>query len=66
MYDATLMDSMDLKVSELLKEVQLDYSPQFTKLIDDTVSTIKASIDEIPEDFKVLRFSFILSTRVCI
>ncbi|XP_054824422.1 uncharacterized protein LOC129322255 [Prosopis cineraria] len=53
MDDATLMDSIDLKVRELLKEVQLDYSPQFSEFLDDTVSAIKASIDKIPEDFKV-------------
>ncbi|KAF7828859.1 nucleolar protein 6-like isoform X1 [Senna tora] len=53
MGDASFMDSMDLKVSELLKEVKLDYSPQFTNLVDDTVSAIKASIDNIPEDFKL-------------
>ncbi|KAF3441314.1 hypothetical protein FNV43_RR15227 [Rhamnella rubrinervis] len=48
-----LTDSMDLKVRELLKEVQLDYSPSFTKLVDDTVSAIKEAIDEIPEDLKI-------------
>ncbi|KAK4262169.1 hypothetical protein QN277_027756 [Acacia crassicarpa] len=53
MDDATLMDSMDLKVRELLKEVQLDYTPSFTKFVDDTVSAIKASIDKIPEDVQV-------------
>ncbi|KAK2426733.1 nucleolar protein [Trifolium repens] len=47
------MDSMEFKLSELLKEVQLDYSPLFSKLVNDTVSTIKSSIDKIPKDFKV-------------
>ncbi|CAJ1930137.1 unnamed protein product [Sphenostylis stenocarpa] len=47
------MDSTELKVSELLKEVNLDYTPQFSKLVDDTVSAIKTSIDKIPNEFKV-------------
>ncbi|XP_027359754.1 nucleolar protein 6 [Abrus precatorius] len=47
------MDSTELKVAELLKEVHVDYSHQFSKLVDDTVSAIKASIDKIPDDFKV-------------
>ncbi|QCD91028.1 U3 small nucleolar RNA-associated protein 22 [Vigna unguiculata] len=51
--EAMAMESTELKVSELLKEVNVDYSPQFTKLVDDTVSAIKASIDKIPNDFKV-------------
>ncbi|XP_061342356.1 uncharacterized protein LOC133288574 isoform X3 [Gastrolobium bilobum] len=49
----TFMDSTELKVRELLKEVQVDYSPEFSKIVDDTVSAIKASIDKIPNDFKV-------------
>lgn len=44
------MDSMTLRISELLKEVQLDYSPANTKIIDDVVSSIKEAIDKIPED----------------
>ncbi|CAI8588694.1 unnamed protein product [Vicia faba] len=47
------MDSMEFKLSELLKEVQVDYSPHFSKLVDDTVSSIKSSIDKIPENYKV-------------
>jgi U3 small nucleolar RNA-associated protein 22 len=46
-------NSMDLKVREFLKEVRLDHSPAFTKLVDDTVSAIKDAIDKIPEDLKV-------------
>ncbi|KAF3447128.1 hypothetical protein FNV43_RR12308 [Rhamnella rubrinervis] len=46
-------DSMDLKVRKLLKEVQLDYSPTFTKLVDDTVSAIKKAIDKIPEGLEI-------------
>ncbi|ESW28940.1 hypothetical protein PHAVU_002G030700 [Phaseolus vulgaris] len=51
--EAIAMESTELKVSELLKEVNLDYTPQFTKLVDNTVSAIKASIDKIPNDFRV-------------
>ncbi|XP_014521309.1 nucleolar protein 6 isoform X1 [Vigna radiata var. radiata] len=51
--DAMAMESTELKVSELLKEVNVDYSLQFSKLVDNTVSAIKASIDKIPNDFKV-------------
>ncbi|CAB4287669.1 unnamed protein product [Prunus armeniaca] len=46
-------NSVDLKVTELLKEVQLDYSPAFTKAVDDAVSAIKGAIDKIPENLKV-------------
>lgn len=48
---------MDLKVEELLKEVQLEYSPALTKFVDDAVSSIKQAIDTIPEDLKVRSFS---------
>ncbi|XP_021908004.1 LOW QUALITY PROTEIN: nucleolar protein 6 [Carica papaya] len=51
--DAKFADSLDLKVTELLKEVQFDYSSAFTKLVDDTVSSIKEVIDNIPENFQV-------------
>jgi U3 small nucleolar RNA-associated protein 22 len=51
------MDSMEFKLNELLKEVQLDYSPQFVKLVNDTVSSIKSSIDKIPKDYKVILLS---------
>jgi hypothetical protein len=56
------MDSMEFKLSELLKEVQLDYSPQFSKLVNDTVSSIKSSIDKIPKDFKVILLSIFYIT----
>ncbi|KAE9452911.1 hypothetical protein C3L33_15193, partial [Rhododendron williamsianum] len=49
----TLNGPTNLKVRELLKEVQLDYSPSFTKLVDDTVSAIKDAIDKIPQDLLV-------------
>nr|GMC99114.1 nucleolar protein 6 [Ipomoea batatas] len=44
------MDSMTMRISELLKEVQLDYSPANTKIINDVVSSIKEAIDKIPEN----------------
>ncbi|XLR10635.1 hypothetical protein S83_038573 [Arachis hypogaea] len=48
-----MMDSTELKVSELLKEVHLYHSSHFSSLVDNTVSAIKSCIDEIPVDFKV-------------
>lgn len=47
---------MDLKVEELLKEVQLEYSHALTEFVDDAVSSIKQAIDTIPEDLKVSVF----------
>ncbi|KAM2667268.1 hypothetical protein EV2_018982 [Malus domestica] len=44
MEPATLTNSTDLKIGELLKEVQLDYSPAFTKAVDDTVSAIESGL----------------------
>ncbi|KAG7034144.1 Nucleolar protein 6 [Cucurbita argyrosperma subsp. argyrosperma] len=49
----TLLDPMEMKVGELLKEFQLDYSPDLVKLVEDTVSTIKKAIKLIPDDLKV-------------
>ncbi|KAM7251230.1 hypothetical protein ACFE04_023113 [Oxalis oulophora] len=46
-------DTMELKVNELLKEVKLDYSASFTKLVDETVSDIERAIDTVPTDFQV-------------
>ncbi|XP_047334495.1 nucleolar protein 6 [Impatiens glandulifera] len=46
-------DRLDFKANELLKDVQFDYSPEFTQLVNDTVSGIKASIDGIPEDSQI-------------
>ncbi|XP_031399532.1 nucleolar protein 6 isoform X2 [Punica granatum] len=48
-----LMDPMDMKVNELLEEVQVDYSPSFTKLVDDTVSAIRDALGKIPDDLQV-------------
>lgn len=55
--DAIAVDSTELKLTELLKEVNVDHSHQFSKLVDDTVSAIKTSIDKIPNDFKVILLS---------
>ncbi|GMH24573.1 hypothetical protein Nepgr_026416 [Nepenthes gracilis] len=44
---------LELKWRELLKEVQLDYSPAFVKFVDDTVSSIKEAINRIPDDLQV-------------
>ncbi|KAJ0534866.1 putative Nrap protein domain 1 [Helianthus annuus] len=46
-------DTLNLKVAELLKEVQLDYSSLTTKTVDDTVLSIKECINKIPEDTQV-------------
>ncbi|KVH92355.1 Nrap protein [Cynara cardunculus var. scolymus] len=46
-------DTMNLKVAELMKEVQLDYSSATAKTIDDAVSSIKECVNKIPEDIKV-------------
>jgi len=46
------MDSTDFKVSELLKEVRVDYS-QLSKPVDDVVAAIKSSIDNIPDNYNV-------------
>ncbi|KAM7520198.1 hypothetical protein LguiB_019160 [Lonicera macranthoides] len=46
-------DSKNLKVEELLKEVQIDYTPSITKIVDDFLSSIKHAIDKIPEDSEV-------------
>ncbi|MFS7973292.1 putative Nrap protein domain 1 [Helianthus anomalus] len=46
-------DTLNLKVAELLKEVQLDYSSSTTKTVDDAVLSIKKCINKIPEDTQV-------------
>jgi len=46
------MDSMDFKVSELLKEVKVDNS-QISKPVDDAIAAIQSSIDEIPDNYNV-------------
>ncbi|CAM8912250.1 unnamed protein product [Rhodiola kirilowii] len=53
MVATTTMDSVDFKVSELLKEVQVDYTPALTKLVDDAIAGIKQAIDTIPENLNV-------------
>ena len=63
MESVTDSNSMDLKVTELLNEVRLDYSPALTKHVNDTVSAIKDAIDKIPEDFQVLSLSSVWLPR---
>ncbi|VVB10024.1 unnamed protein product [Arabis nemorensis] len=48
----TVTDSRTLKVNDLLKDIRIDYD-SLTNLVDDFVSSIKESIDAIPDDFKV-------------
>ncbi|KAJ6378798.1 hypothetical protein OIU78_028927 [Salix suchowensis] len=48
-----LAEPMDFKVSELINEVQIDHSPAFTKHVNDTVSSIRNSIDKIPDNLVV-------------
>lgn len=49
----TLTEPMDFKVSELINEVLIEHSPSFTKLVNDTVSSIQNSIDKIPNNLAV-------------
>ncbi|KAK4741434.1 hypothetical protein SAY87_025022 [Trapa incisa] len=49
----TLMDPMDLKVKELLKEVHVEHSPSFVKLVEGAVSAIREAIEMIPDDLQV-------------
>lgn len=53
MASETIIDSMDLRMRELLNEVKLKHSPSFTKLVDDVVSALRDSIDQIPQDLQV-------------
>ncbi|WCJ24913.1 Nucleolar protein 6 [Euphorbia peplus] len=48
-----IKETMEFKISELLKEVEVDYSPSFTNLVDDTVSAIQQSIATIPHGLPV-------------
>ncbi|KAL2936301.1 Nucleolar protein 6 [Bienertia sinuspersici] len=47
------VEALERRVSELIKDVNLELSPSFTKLVDNTVSSIKNIINLIPEDFQV-------------
>lgn len=47
------LDSTNLKVQELLKEVKFNYSPATTKYVNDVVSAIRKVIDKIPDDIQV-------------
>ncbi|KAL0449938.1 UNVERIFIED_CONTAM: hypothetical protein Slati_1550200 [Sesamum latifolium] len=49
----TYPDSTNLKLRELLKEVQLDYSPANTAIINDVVSSIRDAINNIPDGLQV-------------
>lgn len=60
------MDSLNLKVKELLIEVKFDFSPSTTKLIDDVVSSIKQAIDQIPQGLQVPFSSKTLNPRLFI
>ncbi|KAL8044894.1 hypothetical protein ABFX02_08G076200 [Erythranthe guttata] len=46
-------DSTNLKLTELLKEVQLDYSPENTAIINDAVSAIREALNNIPDGIQV-------------
>lgn len=49
----SLFDSTNLKLRELLKEVQLDYSPENASVVDSVVSAIRDAIDGIPDGLPV-------------
>lgn len=49
----TYTDSTNLKLRELLKEVQLDYSPENTSVVDGVVSAIRDVINSIPDGLPV-------------
>lgn len=41
------------RVSQLIKEAKLELSPSFTKLVDETITSIKKIIGKIPDDIQV-------------
>lgn len=47
------VEPLGYRVSELIKEVNLELSPSHTKLVENTISSIKSVINNIPEDFQV-------------
>lgn len=49
----TYTDSTNMKLRELLKEVQLDYSPENTSVVDGVVSAIRDVINSIPDGLPV-------------
>ncbi|CAA0839558.1 Unknown protein [Striga hermonthica] len=49
----TYPDSTNLKLQELLKEVQLDYSAVNTAIVNNVVSSIREAISNIPEGLQV-------------
>lgn len=46
-------EAMNLRVGELLKDVQLNYSPSVITFVDGTVTAIRDAINRIPEDENV-------------
>jgi hypothetical protein len=62
----TLTEPMDFKVSELINEVQIEHSPSFTKLVNDTVSSIQNSIDKIPNNLVVPFFKLLSFYQSCL
>ncbi|KAL1551278.1 nucleolar protein 6-like [Salvia divinorum] len=54
-----------LKYRELLKEVQLDYSPENTSIVDSVVSAIRDAVDSIPDGLPVTFWIAQLSLCYC-
>ncbi|KAG6402464.1 hypothetical protein SASPL_134658 [Salvia splendens] len=50
---ASAAEITDLKFRELLKEVQLDYTPENTSIVDGVVSAIRDAVDSIPDGLPV-------------
>nr|GEX34116.1 nucleolar protein 6 [Tanacetum cinerariifolium] len=48
-----ITDTVTLKITELMKEVQLDYSSQTTTFVNDVVSSIQNVINNIPDNLQV-------------
>ncbi|GKF00310.1 nucleolar protein 6, partial [Tanacetum coccineum] len=48
-----ITDTLTLKITELMKEVQLDYSTQTTTFVNDVVSSIQNVINNIPDNLLV-------------
>ncbi|GJW21174.1 nucleolar protein 6 [Tanacetum coccineum] len=48
-----ITDTLTLKITELMKEVQLDYSSQTTTFVNDVVSSIQNVINNIPDNLLV-------------
>ncbi|XP_051127399.1 uncharacterized protein LOC127248890 [Andrographis paniculata] len=50
---AAYPDSTNLKLTELLKEVQIDYSAENTAIINDVVTSIREAINNVPDGLQV-------------